>query len=297
MTHEHESERAVLTAELERFESDLAGLKNELAEIEKEREARRDKNLYLGVPQGSHHSDLMHSIPDLEAQIEVLQDQLALLDRTDEFLRKVKESDIAAAAAREKAADAEKRYSGLKDQITRLNHRIEELRRENHNAEDQASTAEAAAAQNYASAVSGGDKKTEKTALAEVRKAQEATSAVRDGVASNETIISALAAEIELLEAQATATREEADSLRAEMYRAAMTNLQGQWDDAVSALSDIGERLVKATRRAGMSSSLYSLHIPFFRPNATYVDERSLGRMADEINDDDLIANIIKEVQ
>jgi hypothetical protein len=292
----NENEHDALTAELERLQVDLAGLRSELDIIEKAREARGDQSRYR--EHNPRRGELLCDVPALESQIDAVKEQLTLLDKTDEFFKRARESGVKATAAQIAMVAAEKQSAELGAKIVKLQEKIDALQAERSNAESKASEAEEIAARKYAIAIAAGsDKKAEAAALTELRKAQEITSAILSARADNERVISALTAEIESLEGQALTAKEGANDQRSQMYRAVMDGLEGQWDDEVSRLVSIGAKLAKAAQRAGIPHGLHQLHVPVFNPSSVFIGKDTLDRMADEIDDTSLIVEITKEAK
>jgi chromosome segregation ATPase len=285
MNATNENERSALVEKLEQASAELAASQEELDQLRGDPYRKNDRRF----ESSPRERELSERVTELEAACGSLRDQAAFADKISAYRQEIERSVAKARSARDAADAAEKLHGELTERIARLNSRIEALREGNRNTESQAAGLEADAARRYANAISSGNQKAEKAALAEMQKTQEAVSAVRSGIASNAIVITALVTEVELLEQQAASAKGEMDAHRAEMYEAVINGLRGEWDGAVSLLADIGARLVKAYRGCNRSNDLYDLHIPVFDPSTCgFIDDDTLSRLANELTTDGL---------
>jgi septal ring factor EnvC (AmiA/AmiB activator) len=103
-------------------------------------------------------------------------------------------------------------------------------------------------------------------ALQGLEKARSKASAVKSKAGSDASIIAALTQEIEELERQATAAREEADAKHKAALGAQLIGRQAQWDEATEALLAIGRNIAQVADAGGHSTGLRDLRIPVFHP-------------------------------
>jgi hypothetical protein len=269
-----QNERDTITAEITRLEEQLTGLRTE-----KDRLLARRANScdYVPIPE---LSPVLEGISTAECRLRSLQDKLAHHDKVLAYWRSVEESGTMAASAKQAAEDAEARGDELEARTARLRLRIEAMQFESETAEKQAIDAESVATQSYAAALSIGDEKAGKAALAEIQKAQAAVSAVQSKARSDASIIEALTQEIKSLEQQAAAAREEADTQRKAAHGAQLIGLQAQWDETAETLLAVGRKIAQVADTGGLPTGLSRLRVPVFSPERDYIGENDIREVA-----------------
>jgi hypothetical protein len=267
-------QRAELVQEIEQLETQLTSLR-----VQHDGMLVRYRTTGFQMPIAGSN-EVREQITQAEYQLGILRDRLAQHDKIAAYRRDVEEAGTRAEAARQAAGIAEARVTEFEARTARLRLRIEAMQSESETAEKQAADAESVATQSYATALSVGDEKAGKAALAEIQKAQAAVSVARDRAATNERVISALRAEIEELERQAADARAEADAQRGAMIEADLVGLRAEWDRVAGSLLDIGAQMARVA--GGRSIGLYKLHIPLFSPNSHGISESDIFRRAEE---------------
>jgi chromosome segregation ATPase len=269
-----------------RLEAELAQLNDEYERLNSLKHSSEDP---FPVPSTPRLTFLREVLPGLRSQIDTLRDKLSLIDAVKSFERGAAEAPERAQAARQAMVMAEQRRDELTSRAEALRQRAETLRAESAAAGSAATENESRAAQAFAHAISIGDTKMEKSAQADLSKAQSETLAVQTKAASHARVIAALELEAEGLERKAAEAAEEARGHRTEMYGAQSAGLQAQWDEAVSALADVGARLVAIHRHLGYPAGLWRLQVPRFNPAQNWpLTEDDIERRASEIRDEPL---------
>jgi chromosome segregation ATPase len=286
MATNFEGERAALVAELKTAETELSTVRSEYDELMALYRDRGAHDVYSQRP--PRCSELSEIISNLEPRVVSINERLEFFDKIQSYCASVAEAPALAKSSREAAQNAEKQLAELTAKIAKVRARIETFQTDSSNAKEQAAAQENSAAQSYAAAISSGDAKAEKTALAVLEKTRDEVAGLRRKIVSNSTIINALEAEFIALEESAAAMKTESDGHLFDMYMAIRAIMRAEWDAAAAKLSGIGTRLEALARRTDIPSGLYDLHIPIFRPDLSYVDGRGISRSSGEVSDEDL---------
>jgi vacuolar-type H+-ATPase subunit H len=269
-----QNERAALVSEIEDLEERLTGLR---AEKDRLLARRANSSDYIPIPE---LSPVLEGITRTEGRLHSLRDKLAHIDRVSAYRLAVETASARSDEARQAAEDAGARAAELGARITRLRQRVETLQAETTAAESWAREAETAAQSAYAKAIAGGDTEAEKTALQALGKVKKETLAIKTKAAGDAGTLAALASEVEDLERQAAAAREETDIHRKVMYGAELVRAQAAWDEAAETLLAAGRKIAQVADTGGLPSGLSSLHVPLFRPDRNFIAERDTREVA-----------------
>jgi hypothetical protein len=287
MSNTQTNERATLVTRLAEAETELGGLQAELDAFGE----RRDTNgIFLGAAPGSRHAEVLHTVPVVRCRVDGLREQLAALDKAENYRRQVAESPRKAAQALRTWRTKSQQAVELDSKAAILRERIALAQSENTASVDSVTNAETDAARAYAVAVSFGEQRAETTALEVLKKAQVASARAKAAAASNAFVIGALQSELTALEQQAMSTREEAEEHRRMAFEQHTIRLQAAWDAKASELATLGAKLLAASSLVGIAGGLSDVQIPGF---STYgYSHRDLIKLTDDVTDDSLVAEI-----
>lgn len=141
----------------------------------------------------------------------------------------------------------------------------EKLRTETRQALENAERAESDAAEAYAKAMAGADEAAEQQALKRLEAASEALDKARSRNDRQQAIITALAKELETLEARQQALRDALAQAEQDQHYAAYLILTDQWDKAARQLIALGARVAVAERRVyGRARATEAVSLPLF---------------------------------
>jgi chromosome segregation ATPase len=280
-----------LARELEQANAALDAMRGECRQLDNGLRERRLSDPFARA--GERHRELLRQVPQLESRAQAINDQLTLLGKIEAFQTAAEEAPGRAQSAHQAMVAAEQRRDELESRAAIVRARAEKMQAEIESAEESAQSAEADAAKAYAVAISGGDSRAEKPALAAVQRAQAAGSSVRAAGVQGKVVVDAMLAEAESLERQAEAARSEAEEHRLCLFRAIETHLQSRWDLAVARLAEIGAQLRAVSTRIGTPSPFWQLRVGRFDPRQSW--DLTEDDLAAEFSDDALIAEVSGE--
>lgn len=226
---------------------------------------------HAAMEETSQAASRLHTIPRL---IETIEAEIAYEERCANA-----EGDIARHNEEAKAAEA--LAASLEVQLGQLTARLESLRHEIKQAEEDAEKDQQDAAQAIARATASGDSKAEKAAQVKLGQAMEAARLVGEKARTSQIVIDALASEASNLDERLAAARQQAEQARIAALRATATRLQVKWNAAVEELATIGAQLIATNTAMGSPyHGLSKLLIPVFGPRPWNLDQYGLRQRA-----------------
>lgn len=225
------------------------------------------------MDEASQAASRLYSLPRL---IERIEQEIAYLEKVANA-----KGDIAKHTAEAKAAEA--LAASLEQQLGQLSARLEDLRNEVRQVQEDAEKGQQEAAQAIARAAACGDSKAEKAAQVKLEQAVEAARLVGEKTRTGKIVIDALSSEAAALEERLTAARQQAENSSRAALLATTTHLQAEWDAVAEELAAIGSQLVETTAAMGSSyHGLAKLLIPTFGPRPSHIDQHSLRHRAED---------------
>lgn len=223
------------------------------------------------MDEASKAASRLYGLPGLIEQIEK---EIAYAEKVANA-----EGDIAQHNAEAKAAEA--LAASLEQQLGQLSARLEGLRNEVQQVQENAEKGQQEAAQAIARAAACGDSKAEKAAQVKLGQAVEAARLVGEKTRTGQIVIEALSNEAAALEERLAAARQQAENARMAALHATTIHLQAEWNAVAEELTAIGAQLVKTTAAMGSPyHGLSKLLIPTFGLRPSHIDQHSLRHHA-----------------
>ncbi|WP_122518705.1 hypothetical protein [Pseudomonas viridiflava] len=277
-------QQAALITELESLEKSLSQLEAEWRNTSSNYSAEGNM---IGSPERDAASE---KISNLQSRIRAIPSELAAIERELTYLEQAEKIGRIKADALQAMSEGADQVSALEKKKAYVTERLLSIQSEADTALQKAQQAERDAATSYARCLANGDSEGEKAANSDIQKAAKQLATTDEQVRRQDLVLSALQAELDVLDTQLTAAQKRGEDAKAAALDAVEFALREKWDAAAEHLAALGGRLVAIShQKGGIGDSLNRLKVPRFGPTNTTLDLSDLTARAHALSVEELL--------
>jgi len=215
----------------------------------------------------------MNKLSSAEARLRSIPGAIERIELEMSYQESLVNAKQAKITARQVMSDSVNAITSLESTRTLVLERLQAIQKESNLAIERAQQAEIEAANLYARNVATGNSEGEKAAGTAMERASTLLVEADEHARRQELIVSALQAEIEVLDAQISKAKQECSQAQHNALGAAALALGDEWNRLAKKLAAVGSRILAADHHRGSGSmTLSDLSIPLFGPSARGLD-------------------------